>query len=155
MAELVGCLFIVFSCHVNSQINFMKYHSMLLFLLLSIISVKLCYIYLHRLAKIPPIDKNKMMIFLTSIEKHLSMDGIITSSPNIVGQMLAVLTDFEVIKGQLKAFTRHQLRDRFLRLLTNRALHLKHIIGILANHSYKLPEGIFLFFIVSYGFSLK
>lgn len=96
-----------------------------------------------------------MMISLTSIEKHLSMDGIITSSPNIEEQMLAFLTEFEVIKGQLKASTRHRLRDRFLRLLTNRAQHLKSIIGILVNHSYKLPQGIFLFLIVSYGFSLK
>jgi hypothetical protein len=69
--------------------------------------------------------------------------------------MLALLIDFEGIKGQLTPSTRLRLRDRFLRLLTNESHQLKTTIELLADYALKLSERMFLYFIFSSSFSFK
>jgi hypothetical protein len=66
--------------------------------------------------------------------------------------MLALLTAFEGIKGQLTPSTRLRLRDRFLRLLTNESHQLKTTIELLADYALKLSERICLF--ISYFHNL-
>jgi hypothetical protein len=68
---------------------------------------------------------------------------MITSIDNVTSQMENLLVQFELVKGQIKPSDRHQLRDQFLRLATNRSENLKMLATRLANHAFKLPESMF------------
>jgi hypothetical protein len=57
--------------------------------------------------------------------------------------MMSLLAQFELVKGQINSSNRHQLRDRFLRLATNRSENLTTIPILLADHAFKLPESMF------------
>jgi hypothetical protein len=105
----------------------MKCHSQFLFL-------SLYYVYLHSLVRTPSIDGSNITIALTSIE----------FGSYIEYQMLNLLAEFDVVKGQLKPSIRHLLRDRFLRLLEYRSNKLETIIRLLADHAFKLPQRMFL-----------
>jgi hypothetical protein len=137
VAKSVGSIFILFSFRINGQTNSMKCHSQFLFL-------SLYYVYLHSLVRTPSIDGSNITIALTSIEEHLSTDRSTEFGSYIEYQMLNLLAEFDVVKGQLKPSIRHLLRDRFLRLLEYRSNKLETIIRLLADHAFKLPQRMFL-----------
>ncbi len=101
----------------------------------------------NRLVNNSLIDKNDIFITLDSIEDQLNNKNVITSIDNVESQMKNLLVQFELVKGQIEPSDRYQLRDRFLRLATNRSENLTILATLLANHAFKLPESmLFLFF---------
>ncbi len=93
------------------------------------------------------IDKNDIFITLDSIENQLNNNNVITSIDDVESQMKNLLVQFELVKGQIEPSNRYQLRDRFLRLATNRSENLTILATLLANHAFKLSESmLFLFF---------
>ncbi len=92
------------------------------------------------------IDKNNIFITLDSIEKQLNNKNATTSIDDITNEMYNLLVQFEFVKGEIKPSDRYQLRDRFLRLATNRSENLTILATLLANHAFKLPESMFFLF---------
>ncbi len=91
--------------------------------------------------------KNNIFITLDLIEKQLNNNNMTNSLNDIESQMKNLLVQFELVKGQIKPSDRHQLRDQFLRLATNRSENLAIIATLLANHAFKLPESMFFLLI--------
>jgi hypothetical protein len=60
---------------------------------------------------------------------------------DIENQMANLDIQFEIAKSQLNPTLRHQLRDRFIRMATNRSEIIDAIALALANSTYKLPHG--------------
>ncbi|CAF3349038.1 unnamed protein product [Rotaria sp. Silwood2] len=86
------------------------------------------------------IDKKSIFIILNSIKTQLNNNDFTKSIDDIKNQMLSLLAQFEVLKGQIKSSTRRQFREQFLRLTTNRSDNLTAIAVLLADHAYKLPQ---------------
>ncbi len=84
-----------------------------------------------------------------SIEKKLNRKTSTKSISILKNQTLALLSMVEVVKGRLTPSTRLLLRDRFLRLVTNESRELNTIIQLLADHSFKLPQRMFVYFVFS------
>jgi hypothetical protein len=104
----------------------------------------LCF---NRLVNNSLIDKNDIFITLDLIENQLNNKNVITSIDDVESQMKNLLVQFELVKGQIEPSDRYQLRDRFLRLATNRSENLTILATLLANHAFKLSESMLFLFL--------
>jgi hypothetical protein len=84
------------------------------------------------------------------MEKQLNDNDGADSISAVENQMLSLLAQFEIGKGQLKHSTRRQLRDRFLRLGTTQFNNQTTTTAILlADHAFKLAQRMFHFLLKS------
>ena len=101
----------------------------------------MCFCFSFRLTSNVSANYRNILLVVQSVERQLNQSKTNESIIDVKNQMATLDIQFEIEKGRLKPAIRRQLRDRFLRLATNRSEAIDAIALALANSAYRLAQG--------------